>query len=307
MREYLFWFLNEFQYPEEAGEAIVSAYDKILASGDAGKRFEQLIEDYKKGMNCGMEITEEKGLWAGLDAQLSVTEEICENAGVNKYTGVLLLFICHSAQLKEYYKEAGISESIWHTSMCDLRYKTMECKNVHGIWGSFSQGWFIGFFILDRFGFGKLQFEIRKLGYTYEKGDILLTPETKVLNTHIPRTGTRLDRESMKESYRQAAAFFREYYHMDRIVFRCASWLIYPRNRELISPDSNLCAFMDLHDIVEVKEYPDYSQVWRLFDVNYDGDVDKLPQDTSLRRGYADWIRKGEKTGFGHGLYVYEG
>ena len=31
-----------------------------------------------------------------------------------------------------------------------------------------------------------------------------------------------------------------------------------------------------------------------------------MPQNTSLRRAYADWIRKGEKTGCGYGVYVYK-
>jgi len=58
-------------------------------------------------------------------------------------------------------------------------------------------------------------------------------------------------------------------------------------------------------DIIEQEEYDDYGEVWRLFDVNYDGNPDHLPQDSSFRRGYVDWIRKGIKTGCGYGVYVY--
>jgi hypothetical protein len=38
----------------------------------------------------------------------------------------------------------------------------------------------------------------------------------------------------------------------------------------------------------------------------YKGNVDELPQDTSLRRAYAEWIRNGEPTGWGYGVFVYQ-
>ena len=165
--------------------------------------------------------------------------------------------------------------------------------------------WFCGFFQLWRFAFGKLQFEMVDFKSTYEKNGVSLQPDSKVLNTHIPRTGTRLDRESMRSSYAQAADFYRERFGLDPVVFVCYSWLLFPRNKEILSPQSNLYAFMSDYDIIEQKEYEDYGEVWRLFDVNYDGNPDHLPQDSSFRRGYADWIRKGIKTGYGYGVYVY--
>ena len=58
--------------------------------------------------------------------------------------------------------------------------------------------------------------------------------------------------------------------------------------------------------MIEQKEYDNYNQVWRLFDKKYEGDVDLLPQDSSFRRAYADWIRKGIKTGCGYGVYIWK-
>lgn len=104
---------------------------------------------------------------------------------------------------------------------------------------------------------------------------------------------------------KMAADFFKDEFKDRPIVFVCWSWLLFPRNKEVLSESSNLYAFVSDFDVFFSEEYPDYSEVWRLFDVNYDGNVDHLPQNTSLRRAYADWIRNGVKTGFGYGVYVY--
>ena len=60
------------------------------------------------------------------------------------------------------------------------------------------------------------------------------------------------------------------------------------------------------YDILKTEEYDDYSEAWRLFDVNYEGDVEKLPQDTSFRRAYAEWIRKGEMMGGAYGVHMLQ-
>ena len=155
---------------------------------------------------------------------------------------------------------------------------------------------------MQRFAFGKLQFEEAVFGRNYEKEGIVLTPESRVIKVHIPRTGTRLDCDSLKESYKKAKEFFVN----EPMVFVCSSWLLYPRNKEILSSHSNLFAFMNDYEIIEYGCYEDYTNVWRLFDMHYNGDVEQLPQNTSLRRAYADWIRKGEKVGWGFGVYVYK-
>jgi len=288
MREYLVWFMERFDYPQEARETLLGAYDAVcMAQG----RFEELLKRYADDINCDMNrMMDEMGA-------------LSEATGVHEYTGKLLLFICLSETLRGYYRSEGIDEEIWVTSMFDLKYKLIECRLVHGVWGSFVAGWFVGFFRLTRFGFGKLQFELIQMGRHYRKNGLKLMPESPVVNIHIPRTGGRLDGEGMSAAYAQAAAFFKARYELKRAVFVCSSWLLFQRNLEVLSPDSNLRRFIQCFDIVDQGEYADYAQVWRLFDRDYTGDVELLPQDTSFRRAYADWIRKGEKTGWARGVY----
>ena len=164
--------------------------------------------------------------------------------------------------------------------------------------------WFWGFYKLERFALGRLQFEIVNFGGEYEIDGVKLESDSRVLNVHIPRTGTRLDRESVLESYKLAADFYRSDLG-DKIAFVCSSWLLFPKHREK-KPESNLLAFMNDFDIYVPGEYSNYGEVWRLFDKMYDGNVTHLPADSFLRRTYIDLISRGEKTGWGKGVFLYK-
>ena len=63
---------------------------------------------------------------------------------------------------------------------------------------------------------------------------------------------------------------------------------------------------MNDYDIVSSGEYSNYNEVWRLFDKNYDGDPSHLPTDSSLRRAYAELISRGERTGWGKGVFAFK-
>lgn len=294
MKKYLIAFFEKFSYPEEAARVLLQAWEKIMNGPETKEKFEALLARYEADRN------------ADFQKLLEDMEGVSAAAEIHKYTGDLLLPICMSQKLREYYQEDGLSEEMWFTSMCDLKYKLIECHEIYGIWGTFVAGWFSRFFYVTRFGFGKLQFETVTFEKQYEKDGVVLKPGATVINVHIPRTGGKLDRESKDASYRQAAEFYSKLFEKNPPVFVCHSWLLFPRNKEVLSPESNLYAFIADFDIIEQKEYEDYSQVWRLFDKEYQGDVEALPQNTSLRRAYADWIRKGEKTGWGYGVYVWK-
>lgn len=288
MREHILEFLNGFDYEEAAKKTFLAAYDRIAADPEAKAAFDTAVARYE---------TEKRWHWGDENLRIvSRTELPVETVD-------FLLLLGHTRFLRELYRQQGIDDKVYHTSMCDLLYKCVECKLVKGIFGTFVTGWFGGFFDMTRFGFGKLQFEPSHIYCTYEKDGFRITPETRLINVHIPRTGGHLDPESRKQSYAQAADFFSERFGTEKI-FCCSSWLLFPRNYELLSPGSNLIGFMDDYDLYNSGEYDDYHECWRLFDT-METDPDKLPADSSFRRAYIDLIRKGEKTGYGQGIYIY--
>jgi len=291
MREYLQAFLQEFSYPQECTESLLCDYEKIKTSAE----FSALVSEY-----------DEKGTACDIEGALKMLPTIAEQVGVHAYSAVMLYYLCLTKRWKALCLEKGIDESIWKNSAKDLLYKALECKAVHGIWGTFVGYWFIRFFRLERFALGRLQFEWKPLGYAYSKNGVCFDENTTVLNVHIPRSGEPMLPESVHTSYAWAKSFFKEYFGLDIPAFICDSWLLFPKHREMLKEGSNIAAFMADYEIVESGEWETYADLWRLFDCKVDGEpMEALPQDSSLRREYVALMRRGEKSGYGKGIYVY--
>lgn len=288
MKNYLISFMNDFSYDEKDAAFLLASYDQIIRNEDTKTLFDQCIarynEDYLMDINTEL---------------LQPAEKECEKIGVHPFTTGLLLYICLSKRLKELYIEKGISLDIFHNSMLDLKYKVEECKLVRNVIGAFTANWFAGFFNLTRFALGRLQFEVRKFNREYNKNGHVLTPDSPVINIHIPRTGTPLDKKSCDEAYAMAKDFFKD--QVNPCVFMCSSWLLYPAHLEFLSPKSNVYRFMSEFDIIDSGYCRDDQNLWRLFDTD-EKNPDRLPADSFLRKAYVDHLKKGGRTGWGAGI-----
>lgn len=290
MREYLINFFDEFKYAEDDAAKLLAAYDTINANDDAAKLFANAISEYDK----------EEG-WDFQNAIIGGAKRAAEFCGVHTYTAELLVFICLSKRLKARYIEKGIDLQIYHDSMLDLKWKLWECKAVKGICGSFVSPWFVGFFDLTRFALGRLQFEVVTLWFDYEGNGIKFEKDkSHVINVHIPRTCTPIDKASCDESYAQARRFFNERCGGEDYPFVCYSWMLYPANKDILAPESNTYRFLDEYVIIQSNDN-NGEDLWRLFDTD-EKDPDKLPTDTSMRRRYAQHLKNGGKVGEGLGV-----
>ena len=294
MRTYLEGFFKDFVYSEKDTRELLRAYDAIVADDVAREEWESVLSCYETNMQCDIPSLRERA------------EALAPRVRLHPYTLKLLLFLCMTRQALVYYRERGLSDDLWRDTMMDLRYKLEECREVWGICGTFVATWFDGFFLLDRFTLGRLQFELREFKHTYEKGGVTLMEHSPVINVHIPRTGTPLDPASCDAAFAQAAKFYEKAFEGAPVAFICHSWLLYPANEQLLSPSSNVYAFMKRFDVLESGDYgEDHPDLWRLFDRPYTGDVNRLPYDSSMRRAYVDHIRAGGKSGWGFGVYLY--
>jgi len=124
--KYLVDFMEQFEYPMDARKELQSALREILDNKDAYTAFNELIQRYDENMKCDF------------NAMRIQMQKISSKTGIHEYAGFLLLFISLSPKLKQYYLEAGLDEALWFDSMCDLKWKLMECKDVHNIWGTFA-------------------------------------------------------------------------------------------------------------------------------------------------------------------------
>lgn len=282
MRTYVSEFLKEFQYPKDASEVLLSAYDRITENAEAKDLWEQTIALYETDYNC-----EYRDIIGNADKVANLLD-------IHEFTLELLIFICLSKHLKELYIEKGISLDFYRRSMLDLRYKLDECQLVYGIVGTFVAIWYRGFFNLTRFGMGRLQFEVTNLGGTYEKNGISLTPESKVINVHIPRSGEPLTEEACMEAYLLAKEFFKDQIETEPCPFKCDSWLLDPHILEILPKTTNTYRFCKSFDIYSTSVDKGLSNLWRLFDT-MEKNPDKLPADTSMRRAFVDYLKKGGK------------
>ena len=296
MTDYLLRIMQELEFDDESADSLYKDLLKIYSSPDSKSEFERAISLYQADI-----CTSHTEL-------LEMADRAADIAGVHRYSAELLLYLCLSKHLKEIYIQRGIDLAIWHNSMLDLKWKLLECKAVKGVVGSFVARWFAGFFKMTRFALGRLQFELVDLKCDYEKGSKSIKQGSKVINVHIPRTLTPLDKESCDASYNAAKSFFANDLEGVNVAFVCHSWLLFPDVVAMCSENSNIYRFAKQFDIVDVRydndgEHPD---AWRLFDTDYNGNIDELPGDSSLRRAYKEFIRNGGRTGNGFGIFFAE-
>jgi len=293
-KSYLSNFLCEFGFSTEAKVVLEAAFDLVFKEQAAVRLLEKICARYEKNPDGKASFLVE------------ASNKIAKMCSVHRYTVYLLVWILLSESSKRIYVERNVSLEMWRSNMRDLRYWCDHCFLVKGVYGTAWPEWPYRFFAATRFTFGKLQFETDRLGKKYEKDGIKLDPDDKVIFIHIPRTGERLLPADVDASCAAASAFFQQRYGITNVVFACHSWILYPENKRLMSESSNLYSFISRFEIIDVVEDTEYKDIWRLFDKDYNGNVDELPQDTSLRRAYTQRIKENQPLGVALGVWIYK-
>ena len=285
-------FLNTIGLHAADLECVLDAY-RALEEAEGAEECLSRIEEYRQtGTLAYSEL-------------LDAVRAACTPTGVHPYLCDLLTVTLLGVAAADRYAAEGLPEALYIHTMRDIKYKVVECRLVEGRCGTFVASWFEGFFRLTRFAFGLLQVECATCRYTVDLGVYTVDEGERVLNVHVPRTGARLTRAALLESYREAAAFMAARYSLPRVSFVLSSWLLFPAHGQMLGPEANLRHFIGDYTLAASGEYANYEQVWRLFDCRYDGNPDHLPADTSLRRAYVDRIRQGLPVGWGYGVFAY--
>lgn len=282
--------------PAEAASAVCETLRLLRADGKNFEAFTTLVESYERDA-----LPADLSFYTALDG-------IAKDSGVNYYTLQLLFLTALTPHLKEIYAERSIGEEYYVGACRDLKWKAVECLNVYGVWGSFVSWWQIDFFRLKLFAIGRLQFEVCKSSCDYSKNGRSVAKGDNVIHVHIPSAGP-LKHDECLLSYREAEKFFRRYFpeHVkdEPITFMITSWLVYPANRQILPPESNIIKFMNDFDVFS--SFDSKGDLWRIFNrTDYDSNPSAMPRDTSLRRAYLDWLEKGNNVGEGNGIFFYK-
>lgn len=294
MKTYVKNFLIDFDFEEEDRDCLFGVYSTIVANGDANEILCGILEDYNNNMNIN---------WDGVLEKVKVIANITD---IHEYTVYLVVCICLSRKLKDYYAENNISLDVWRETVADFKYKLTECKLIKGICGAFCFGWHGKFFHLNLFAFGRLQFRMNTLRYDYNKNGIEMKIGDPVVDIHIPRTGTPIDEASCRDSYKRAKEFFKDRFKPGKpIPFVCSSWLLSEVNLTMLSEKSNIRRFIGDFEILANRymKQGDYSETWRLFDMDYTGNLDDFPEDSSFRRAYKKYLKEGGRFGSAYGIF----
>lgn len=287
--EYLEYFFEFYEYNKDDAAVLTDAYKKTADNREASSILMQAMDMYDKNPD------------RDFPKILELADEIALKTGIHEYTAELLMCICLSKKAKEVYESKGINMEYFHGNMLDLKYKLEECKLVYGIVGSFVVSWFDNYFYAKRFTMGRLQFELISFGDNYNKDGRVLTPESKVVNVHIPRTLKPLDEKSCDEAFLLAKEFFKDEFEGE-IPFYCYSWLLYPENKNILPETSNTYRFISRFEITKTEIDKNLNNLWRLFDT-MERDPKKLPEKSSMQRAFKNHLLNGGKMGVSAGVF----
>ena len=295
MKAYLNGFFEEFDYPAEARAALNEAYEAVAENAEAAELLDGILKNY-----------EETRAIAASDLTPK-SEKMAELTGIHHYTVKLLVHICLSRTLRAYYEEKGLDYSLYYGAMADLKWKLIECHLVKGVWGTFVSecNWFSRWYDLTRFAIGRLQFEIIKFNREYERDGKKLDRDSKIINIHIPRTGTPLDHDEVLAAYEGAKKIFAADFVGVPMAFTCSSWLLYPEHEKMLHEKSNIRKFMSDFDIIASAVYPETnkSALWRVFDCPETTPIEDMPEDSFLKRAYKKHLLEGGNCGYGVGVF----
>ena len=290
MKAYLDEFLTSCGYCREDRIFLTETYEKIISYPKPSELWEKALALYRENVNCNF------------DEVLALSHRAGSLLGIHPYTAHLLIFLCMTKRLREEYEARGVDTAIWFDTVLDLKYKNEECKLVKGIVGTFVAEWFFKFFDMTRFALGRLQFQTVEFGHEYEKNGVKLTPRSRVIDVHIPRSLQPLDETGCDKAFSLAKAFFADEVG-ENCAFVCHSWLLYPEHETLLSHESNVYRFMRRFDIIKSGISHGKGDLWRLFDTD-EKDPEKLPADTSMRQAYVNHLKNGGKVGWGFGVFI---
>ena len=286
------YFMEKQSYPKEAQEVFIELYKRIMSNAEYSERIHSLMDIF---MN-------QDAVKAFEDLDV-----LAEEMEVHTYTMSMLFLLLNTETLLARYNESGISNQIFSDSLKDLSYKLIECYDVYGIWGTFVRGWYPGFYQMELFALGRLQYELTTFALEdYEINGITVRKGDKALNMHIPSCGS-FSEEKRLDSYKKAYAFFEKEFKGKSIPMVCSSWLLNPEHKEFLPEYLNIRGFMNDFTYIKGETGDKFEDGWRVFGKYYEKGPKEWPRETTLQMAYAKHLENGGKAGSGYGVFLFDG
>ena len=291
-------FMVRYSYSQECIDLFTKVLDDLDNDPAFGCAFDMLKEEYDRHRcEIGGKVCDGLSLLA-------------KAKGYNQYTLHFVFLLCLTEDLKNQYCLHGLDMKVYDRTMDDLRCKLNECLECEEVPGTFVAGWFSGFFRMDRVGYGRFQYEVntfdRDESFTMKCGHVI-NPGDIYINFHIPNSGIPLTDEIRYASYKEAYDHVKGMFPDGNVIFGVSSWLLFPKHPEFLPASMNILKFLSDFEIVDWKERDEFHDGWRVFGKYSDLPVSELPEDTKLKKAYKDWMLAGNKTGYGFGVFMFDG
>ena len=224
------------------------------------------------------------------------------------YYSVLQIFFMELAEkLETRYYDANYDEKLFINTISDLKYRMLECKDIHGVYGNAAPWWYGNIFRMELFGIGRFQY--KEKSYVGESllvcGHAIKSGE-RVIDIHIPSNCGAIDIETRYESYRRAYEFFCKHGKVDRI-FVCKSWLLWPSYEASFKFSKNITSFRNDFKLIQPIPTPSFDNAWRIFGREYEKSISYWPRKTALQKSLAEYCENGGLHGLGYGFFVFDG
>lgn len=293
-------FMAHYDYPAEATALFTEVLKKLDDNAAWGEKFDVLTKRYSDH-RCR------------IDDVCPDLKALADEMGYSEYTLDFCYLLSLTEELYEMHHLYGLGDKVYYDTMADLRYKMMECIECEHVPGTFVAGWFDGFFRMERFAYGRFQFEIchADLGdgvteRTLRSGKVVHQGD-RYVNMHIPSSGEPLTDEVRLASYKAAYSHVKGLFPDGKVLFGCGSWLLFPKHPEFLPAELNILKFFNDFEIVRSGERDRFGDDWRVFGHYTELPLEEWPEDTKLRKAYHQWLMAGNKTGSGFGLFVFDG
>ncbi len=199
----------------------------------------------------------------------------------------------------DYFCSKGIPDEIFFASLSELKRYAVEYYETNGGKIGILQIKWVGKVLSGLiFRLGRLEFEIRKARYDFDK--LSVREGDDVLNVHIPIADS-FDREVCDTSYAMSREFFAKYFPDYKYkCYACSSWLLDSELEKYLKKSSNILRFASEYEVVSSKE--GYDALTYLFGRGTSlSDVDKLVPESSLQKGIVEHIKTGGKLYISYG------
>lgn len=282
--------MKELEFEKRDQEFLLKKRGQIKASGEE-EHFCKIVQNFMTELPEDICPYEKK------------LEEMGRRAQIHPYTMYQLFLLENTLRFREIFQKRGYEDRLFLDTMKDLKWKMQECKEAWGIIGNFTIYWYLGFFRMERFALGRLQFEVTAFQYNdFKEQGVHIKKGDPVINVHIP-VGEALSEELREASFSQAMEFFANRFSDGVYPFFGESWMLDPDMINLL-PDGNIKKFAELFTLLEIKKQDSFGDGWRIFGTEWKKKPEQLPRKTRLQKQIAEFLEEGGKLGSGTGIFI---